>query len=110
MAGGVPAGINILPGEEGCLINSTRIRIMTMQGKRMTTPSGTDMLEFPLNLSGLRKKARRDANDVGRGLTSRRFSSAVGNRGGPVATSLLALRNRSMSESGISVYNRRASG
>jgi len=62
-----------------------------MQGKRMTTPRGTDMLEFPLNLSGLLKNARREANVFGRGLTSRRFSSAVGSWAVPFATSLLAL-------------------
>src|SRR3954469_8030586 len=37
MLGGEPAGINILPGEEGCLTNSTKMRIITMHGKRMTT-------------------------------------------------------------------------
>ena len=78
MAGGAPAGINILPGDEGCLTKSTSIRMMTMQGKRMTTPSGTEMLEFPLSLNGLRKNARREDSDIGRGFTSRRFSSAVG--------------------------------
>jgi hypothetical protein len=52
MAGGAPAGINILPGFDGCLTNNTRMRITTMSGKRITTPSGTEMLEFPLNLNG----------------------------------------------------------
>ena len=61
MAGGAPAGINILPGDAGCLTKSTSIRMTTMQGKSTTTPKGTEMLELPLNLRGLRKKARREA-------------------------------------------------
>lgn len=75
IAGGAPAGISILPGEEGCLTNNTRMRTTTMHGKRITTPSGTEMLEFPLNLNGLRKNARREVIMLGRIL---RFSSAVG--------------------------------
>ncbi len=62
IAGGAPAGINILPGDAGCLTKSTRMRMTTMQGKSTTTPNGTDILEFPRNLKGLRKKARREAN------------------------------------------------
>lgn len=58
--GGAPAGINILPGEAGCLTNSTRMRMTTMHGKMMTTPRGTETLEFPLNLKGRRKRARRE--------------------------------------------------
>lgn len=106
IAGGAPAGINILPGEEGCLTKSTSIRMMTMHGKRMTTPSGTEMLEFPLNLNGLRKKASREAKVFGRALTSRRFSSAVGRGGEPPDTSRLALWYRSIL---ASVRDRRAS-
>jgi hypothetical protein len=75
MAGGAPAGINILPGELGCLTNRTSMRITTMQGKRTTTPRGTDMLELPFNLRGLRKKARRDAIPFAFALV---FSSLVG--------------------------------
>jgi hypothetical protein len=115
MAGGAPAGINILPGEEGCLTKSTSMRMMTMQGKRMTTPSGTEMLEFPLNLNGLRKNASREANVCGRGLTSRRFSSAVGSWGVALATSLLALWNRSilcecLKSAGSKAHRRRLQG
>jgi hypothetical protein len=83
----------MLPGDDGCLTNNTRIRTTTMHGKSMTTPSGTDMLEFPLNLNGLRKKARRKAHMFGRVFG---FSSDVGNWGGPDPTSLLALRKRSI--------------
>jgi hypothetical protein len=62
MAGGAPAGINILPGELGCLTKSTKIRMTTMQGKRMTTPSGTETLELPFKRIGRRKKSSRDHN------------------------------------------------
>lgn len=34
----------------------------TMHGNRSTTPSGTDIVELPLNLKGRRKNASRDAN------------------------------------------------
>jgi len=72
-AGGAPAGINILPGEVGCLTNNVKMRTTTMQGKRMTTPSGTEMLELPFSLRGRLRYARREAS-VPRCL----FSSAVG--------------------------------
>ena len=53
-----------------------------MQGKSTTTPRGTDMLEFPLNLRGLRKKARREPKRlVGRIVEDGddlSFSSAIG--------------------------------
>jgi len=52
IAGGAPAGINILPDELGCLTNSTRIRMTTMHGNSSTTPRGTEMAEFPFSLSG----------------------------------------------------------
>lgn len=32
-----------------------------MQGKSTTTPRGTEMLELPFSLRGLRKKARRES-------------------------------------------------
>jgi hypothetical protein len=74
------------------------MRMTTMQGNKMTTPSGTEMLELPFNLSGRRKKARRDANvRDGRDLF---FSSAVGSWGGDSAPamgmSLRARRKRSI--------------
>jgi hypothetical protein len=78
MAGGAPAGIKILPGEAGCRTKSTRMRIRTTQGKSTTTPSGTDMLELPRSLRGLRKKARRDRIGLGRVCGCLPFSSEVG--------------------------------
>lgn len=60
IAGGAPAGISILPGEFGCLTKRMRIRMTTMRGNNMTTPSGMEMAELPLKRSGLRKKARRE--------------------------------------------------
>lgn len=85
MAGGAPAGISILPGELGCLTNSTRIRMRTMQGKRTTTPKGTDMLELPFNLKGLLKKASREARPFDLDFP---FSSLVGSWGAAVGTRL----------------------
>jgi hypothetical protein len=40
--GGEPAGINTLPGDEGCRKNRTTINIKAMKGNRSTTTSGTD--------------------------------------------------------------------
>ena len=67
----------------------------TSTGKMMTTPSGTETLEFPRNRKGLRKKARRDASPL---FFEPFFSSTVGScsGGGVAGTSLVALRNRSM--------------
>ena len=95
MAGGAPAGINILPGEEGCRTKRTRIRTTTMHGKMMTTPKGTEMLELPFNLRGLRKKASREANRLERGFLPP-FSSDRGSCGGPEGMSLPARRKRSI--------------
>lgn len=91
--GGAPAGINILAGPElGCLTNNVKIRTTTMQGKRMTTPRGTEMLEFPFSLRGRLKYARREAI-VPRCL----FSSAVGRWGvWPTGRYFPARRRRSM--------------
>lgn len=60
IAGGAPAGMSMRPGEFGCLTKRMRIRMTTMSGNNMTTPTGIEMVEFPLRRSGLRKKARRD--------------------------------------------------
>lgn len=95
MAGGAPAGINILPGELGCLTNKTKMRMTTMQGNSMTTPRGMEMVEFPLRRSGRRKKARRDHNLPCVVLCFCSFSSAVGSRG-PEGMILEARRIRSM--------------
>lgn len=60
IAGGAPAGISIRPGEFGCLTKRMRMRMTTMSGNNITTPTGIEMVELPLKRSGLRKKARRD--------------------------------------------------
>lgn len=64
MAGGAPAGISILPGELGCRTNKIKMRTTMKTGKTMTTPTGTETVEFPRNRNGLRKKARREANPL----------------------------------------------
>lgn len=74
MAGGEPAGINILPGELGCLTNSTRMSTTTSTGNTSTTPSGMDTAELPRSRNGLWKNANLDA----RPLFFDRFSSEVG--------------------------------
>lgn len=59
IGGGAPAGIRILPGEEGCRTKTIKISIITMNGNRRTNPKGIEMPEFPLSLIRRRKKARR---------------------------------------------------
>lgn len=66
----------------------------TMQGKRTTTPRGTEMLEFPRNRRGLRRNAMR-LWKVLEGV-ERDFSSAVGNGDVVDGTRLYARRMRSM--------------
>jgi len=89
IAGGAPAGINILPGEAGCLTNRTSMKTTTMHGKTSTTPSGMDMLELPFNRKGRLKNASLDEfllfvfnstivgilGGVGRRLRARRTTS-----------------------------------
>jgi hypothetical protein len=65
-----------------------------MHGKRRTTPSGTEMAEFPRNLSGRRRYAKRDPRVLlGRSLP---FSSARGRRGPLAGMNLPARRKRSI--------------
>ena len=47
--GGAPAGIRILPGDDGCRTTRTRIKIITMHGKRRTAPRGMEIEELPFN-------------------------------------------------------------
>lgn len=89
MAGGAPAGINILPGDAGCLTNRTSMKMTTMHGNISTTPSGMEMLELPFNRKGRRKNASLDEflvfvfnssivgilGDGGRRLRARRTTS-----------------------------------
>ena len=57
--GGAPAGIKMLPGDDGCRTISTRISIITIQGNKSTAPRGMDILEFPFNRILLLKNANR---------------------------------------------------
>jgi hypothetical protein len=93
MAGGAPAGISILPGELGCRTKRMRIMMTTMQGNRITTPSGTDTLEFPFNRIGRLKKASRDASLLDFAYRPA-FSSAVGSFGVVVVGRILDARRR----------------
>ena len=56
IAGGAPAGIIKLPGDEGCRTTSTIISMITIQGNRSTAPNGTEILELPFNRIRLLKK------------------------------------------------------
>lgn len=95
MEGGAPAGISILPGELGCLTNKTRMRTMTRMGKSTTTPRGTETVEFPRNLKGRLRKAKRAAKPLC--LGDPLFSSWVGSCSWLAEGIILeALRKRSM--------------
>lgn len=78
IAGGAPAGMSMRPGEFGCLTKRTRIRMTTINGNSITTPTGMEMVEFPLKRNGLRKKARRDHKRPDLVFDLCIFSSAVG--------------------------------
>ena len=69
--GGVPAGTNIRPGDDGCLITRMRIKMTTIHGKRSTNPKGTDIDEFPRILILLLKNESRVSV---RGLSAAHFS------------------------------------
>ena len=55
--GGAPAGISILPVDEGCRTTRTSIRIITIQGNRSTAPRGMETFELPFKRIRRRKKA-----------------------------------------------------
>ena len=57
MEGGVPAGIKIPPGDEGCRTNRSKIRTITRHGNSNTKPNGIEMEELPFNRILLLKKA-----------------------------------------------------
>jgi len=51
----VPAGIRILPGEEGCLMTSINISSTTMLGNKRMNPSGMEIEEFGFSFIRLLK-------------------------------------------------------
>lgn len=55
--GGVPAGIKIPPGDEGCRTKRSRIKTITRHGNSKTNPRGIEIDELPFNLILRRKKA-----------------------------------------------------
>ena len=57
MAGGAPAGINIVPGDEGCTMMSIKINMITIHGNRSTKPIGMDIFELPFSRIRLLKNA-----------------------------------------------------
>lgn len=94
MAGGAPAGNNILLGELGCLTKRTKMRMTTRRGNMMTTPSGTETVELPRRRKGRRKNASLDAKPFR--LDEPRFSSWAGSCSGSgvVAGAVLEARLR----------------
>jgi len=77
MAGGAPAGMKIVPGEEGCTTTSINISIITMHGNTSTKPKGIDIFELPFSRIRRLKNAERD----GRKSFSRGRSSSEGGSG-----------------------------
>lgn len=73
----MPAGINIRPGEEGCLTKRSRIRTITRHGNSKTKPSGIEMEEFPFS----RIRRRKNANLGTARPFSRETSSTDGSTG-----------------------------
>lgn len=55
--GGVPAGIRMPPGDEGCRTKRSRTRTITMHGNSKTKPRGMEMDELPFKRIRRRKKA-----------------------------------------------------
>jgi hypothetical protein len=113
--GGAPAGINILPGDEGCRTTRIRIRITTRHGKRRTNPSGIDIEEFRFSRILLRKNDNLGTNRP----FSREMSSRVGRFGeegirfeifciSPIDAVVLWLSRQELELSGQSRSRRRA--
>ena len=55
--GGVPAGIKIPPGEEGCRTKRSKIRTITRHGNSKTNPKGIEIDELPFKRILLLKNA-----------------------------------------------------
>jgi hypothetical protein len=87
------------PGELGWLTKRIKIRIKTSIGKKMTTPKGTEIVEFPFNRSGRRKKAMRES--TGLLCLESLFSSRGSCRGGLLGATLVALRIKSMARKSL---------
>lgn len=76
MDGGVPAGIKIPPGDEGCRTKRSRIRTITRHGNSNTKPKGIEIEELPFKRILRLKKANR-----GRRLPFSREASSRGRLG-----------------------------
>lgn len=59
MEGGAPEGINMRPGDDGCLTKRKRMRMTTMHGNSSTKPSGIEIDELPFRRMRLRKNDNR---------------------------------------------------
>lgn len=102
MAGGAPAGIRILPGEEGCRRTSRRMRTMTRHGNSNTKPKGIEIDEFPLSLIRRLKNANF-------GIT-RPFSFEVSSRGGMTGAEGIRFARRFMNPMGADISQPTSAG
>jgi len=79
--GGVPAGIRMPPGDEGCRTKRSRMKTITRQGNSKTNPRGIEMDELPFNRMRRRKKANRgEAWPFSRETSSKGRLGALGSR------------------------------
>lgn len=79
--GGVPAGIKIPPGEEGCRTKRSKMRTITRHGNNKTNPRGIEIDEFPFSRILRRKKANlENAPPFSLGASSRGRLGDEGNR------------------------------
>lgn len=76
--GGAPAGISIVPDEDGCLTMRTSIKIITRSGNKSTAPNGMDIDEFPFK----RMRLLKNPNLGSKRSCCRDISSSEGRLGG----------------------------
>lgn len=76
--GGAPAGISIVPDEDGCLTMRTSIKIITRSGNKSTAPNGMDIDEFPFK----RMRLLKNPNLGSKRSCFRDISSSEGRLGG----------------------------
>lgn len=81
MEGGVPAGIKIPPGDEGCRTKRSRMKTITRHGNSKTNPKGIEMDELPFKRMRRRKKAKgAELRPFSRGSSSMGRLGALGSR------------------------------
>lgn len=76
--GGAPAGISIVPDEDGCRTIRTNIKNITRRGNKITAPNGMDIDEFPFK----RMRLLKNPNLGSKRSCCRDISSREGRLGG----------------------------